>query len=50
LLLDGSTLRLRAPTADDLADIVASYDALSAESQYMRFHGFGGAPISRPGR
>jgi acyl-CoA synthetase (NDP forming)/RimJ/RimL family protein N-acetyltransferase len=41
LLLDGSTLRLRAPTPDDFEDIVAFYDGLSPESRYLRFHGFG---------
>ncbi len=40
LLLDGSTLRLRATTPQDLADIKAFYDALSPESVYLRFHGF----------
>ncbi len=39
LLLDGSTLRLRATTPKDLADIKSFYDALSPESLYMRFHG-----------
>ncbi len=41
LLLDGSALRLRAPTADDLDDLTVFYDGLSLESRYMRFHGFG---------
>jgi acyl-CoA synthetase (NDP forming)/RimJ/RimL family protein N-acetyltransferase len=41
LLLDGSTLRLRAPSPDDLDDLVAFYDSLSPESRYLRFHGFG---------
>ena len=40
LLLDGSTLRLRAPTPDDLGEIKAFYDGLSEESRYMRFHGY----------
>jgi acyl-CoA synthetase (NDP forming)/RimJ/RimL family protein N-acetyltransferase len=40
LLLDGSTLRLRAPTPEDHDDIVAFYDGLSPESRYLRFHGF----------
>ena len=39
LLLDGSTLRLRGTTPNDLADIESFYDALSPESLYMRFHG-----------
>lgn len=46
LLIDGSTLRLRAPSADDFQDIVAFYDALSPESRYMRFHGFGRTDIA----
>ena len=41
LLLDGSTLRLRAPTPDDAQDIDAFYQRLSPESRYMRFHGYG---------
>jgi acetate---CoA ligase (ADP-forming) len=41
LLRDGSTLRLRAPTPDDLDDIKAFYDdGLSEESRYLRFHGY----------
>ncbi len=41
LLLDGSTLRLRAPAPEDLDDLSAFYDGLSPESRYLRFHGFG---------
>jgi acetate---CoA ligase (ADP-forming) len=41
LLRDGSTLRLQAPTPADFGDIKAFYDALSPESRYFRFHGFG---------
>ena len=41
LLRDGSTLRLRAPVPDDFEAIKAFYDALSQESRYLRFHGFG---------
>ena len=41
LLQDGSTLRLRAATPDDHDDLVTFYDALSPESRYLRFHGFG---------
>lgn len=41
LLIDGSTLRLRAPGPGDLDDIIAFYKALSPESRYMRFHGYG---------
>lgn len=40
LLQDGSTLRLRTPTPDDLDEIKAFYDALSEESRYLRFHGY----------
>jgi acyl-CoA synthetase (NDP forming)/RimJ/RimL family protein N-acetyltransferase len=39
ILADGSTLRLRAPAAEDYDDVKAFYDQLSAESRYMRFHG-----------
>ncbi len=41
LLRDGSTLRLQAPTPADYDDILEFFDALSEESRYMRFHGFG---------
>jgi acetate---CoA ligase (ADP-forming) len=41
LLSDGSTLRLRAPGADDYDDIAAFFEGLSPESRYMRFHGHG---------
>ncbi len=41
LLRDGTVLRLRAPTPADLDDIRAFYDALSPDSLYMRFHGYG---------
>jgi hypothetical protein len=40
LLLDGSTLRLRTPTPDDLDEIKRFYDRLSEESRYPRFHGY----------
>jgi acetate---CoA ligase (ADP-forming) len=40
LLLDGSTLRLRAPAPEDLDEIKVFYDRLSDESRYMRFHGY----------
>jgi len=40
LLQDGSTLRLRTPTPEDLDEIKAFYDRLSDESRYMRFHGY----------
>ena len=39
LLLDGSTLRLRAATPEDYDDIKAFYDELSPDSRYLRFHG-----------
>jgi acetate---CoA ligase (ADP-forming) len=39
LLLDGSTLRLRAARPADFDDIKAFYDGLSPESRYLRFHG-----------
>jgi acetate---CoA ligase (ADP-forming) len=41
ILRDGSALRLRSPRPEDEADIRAFFDALSPESRYMRFHGFG---------
>src|SRR3954452_19648771 len=41
LLRDGSTLRLRTPVPEDFPAIKAFYDALSQESRYLRFHGFG---------
>jgi acyl-CoA synthetase (NDP forming)/GNAT superfamily N-acetyltransferase len=41
LLRDGWTLRLQTPTPVDFEDITAFYDGLSAESRYLRFHGFG---------
>jgi acyl-CoA synthetase (NDP forming)/RimJ/RimL family protein N-acetyltransferase len=41
LLRGGSTLRLEAPTRADYEDIKVFYDGLSAESRYLRFHGFG---------
>jgi acyl-CoA synthetase (NDP forming)/RimJ/RimL family protein N-acetyltransferase len=40
LLLDGSTLRLRTPTPDDLDEIKRFYDELSPESRHLRFHGY----------
>ena len=46
LLRDGSTLRLRAPVPDDFEAIKAFYDALSQESRYMRFHGFGRTDVA----
>jgi len=41
LLRDGSTLRLQVPTPADFEQIKEFYDGLSAESRYMRFHGYG---------
>jgi acyl-CoA synthetase (NDP forming)/RimJ/RimL family protein N-acetyltransferase len=41
LLRDGTVLRLRAPHPEDLDDLQAFYDALSPDSRYMRFHGYG---------
>jgi acetate---CoA ligase (ADP-forming) len=41
ILRDGSTLRLRTPSPADFDDIKAFYDALSPESRYLRFHGYG---------
>ena len=39
ILRDGTTLRLRAPQADDLPALVAFLDGLSEQSLYYRFHG-----------
>jgi acetate---CoA ligase (ADP-forming) len=46
LLRDGSTLRLRAPMLEDFDDIKEFFDGLSAESRYMRFHGYGRTDIA----
>lgn len=46
LLRDGTTLRLRAPGPADFDDLKAFYDALSPESRYMRFHGFGRSDLA----
>ncbi len=40
ILRDGTTLRLRAPLADDEDALLAFFAALSPESRYQRFHGF----------
>ena len=40
LLRDGSTLRLQAPTPADFDDVRGFFDGLSAESRFMRFHGY----------
>jgi acetate---CoA ligase (ADP-forming) len=46
LLRDGSTLRLRAPMPADFDDIKEFFDGLSAESRYMRLHGYGRTDIA----
>jgi acyl-CoA synthetase (NDP forming)/RimJ/RimL family protein N-acetyltransferase len=46
LLRDGSTLRLQAPTPADFDDIAEFFDGLSAESRYLRFHGYGRTDIA----
>jgi acyl-CoA synthetase (NDP forming)/RimJ/RimL family protein N-acetyltransferase len=46
LLRDGSTLRLQAPTPADFDDIKEFFDGLSAESGYLRFHGYGRTDIA----
>src|SRR3954454_18815922 len=38
-LRDGSTLRLRVPTATDESTLIEFFRALSADSRYLRFHG-----------
>jgi acetyl coenzyme A synthetase (ADP forming)-like protein len=39
ILRDGTTLRLRAPTRDDVGALVSFFDGLSEHSRYLRFHG-----------
>jgi acetate---CoA ligase (ADP-forming) len=39
VLRDGSTLRLRPPTAADEGRLVAFFEGLSSDSRYLRFHG-----------
>ena len=40
ILRDGSTLRLRAPAAEDAEALVQFFSGLSEQSRYLRFHGF----------
>jgi acetate---CoA ligase (ADP-forming) len=40
ILRDGSTLRLRAPLADDQETMLEFFADLSERSRYLRFHGF----------
>jgi acetate---CoA ligase (ADP-forming) len=40
ILRDGSTLRLRAPAAEDAEALVEFFSGLSKHSRYLRFHGF----------
>jgi acetate---CoA ligase (ADP-forming) len=40
ILRDGSTLRLRAPLAEDADALLAFFSELSDRSRYLRFHGF----------
>jgi acetate---CoA ligase (ADP-forming) len=40
ILRDGSTLRLRAPAADDAGALLEFFSNLSEHSRYLRFHGF----------
>jgi acetyl coenzyme A synthetase (ADP forming)-like protein len=40
VLRDGSTMRLRPPTADDSGDLLAFFRGLSDRSLYLRFHGY----------
>jgi hypothetical protein len=39
VLRDGSTLRLRPPTADDEGALISFFASMSPESRYLRFHG-----------
>ena len=45
ILRDGSTLRLRAPAAEDADALLEFFSGLSEHSLYLRFHGF---PVLRP--
>jgi acetyl coenzyme A synthetase (ADP forming)-like protein len=40
ILRDGSTLRLRAPVAEDADALLTFFSELSDRSRYLRFHGF----------
>jgi acetyl coenzyme A synthetase (ADP forming)-like protein len=40
ILRDGSTLRLRAPVAEDADSLLEFFAGLSDQSRYLRFHGF----------
>ena len=40
ILRDGSTLRLRPPTAEDAESLLDFFERLSDRSRYLRFHGF----------
>jgi acetyl coenzyme A synthetase (ADP forming)-like protein len=40
ILRDGSTLRLRAPAAEDADALLEFFSGLSERSRYLRFHGF----------
>jgi acetyl coenzyme A synthetase (ADP forming)-like protein len=40
ILREGSTLRLRAPVAEDAEALVQFFSGLSEHSRYLRFHGF----------
>ena len=40
ILRDGSTLRLRAPAAEDADALVEFFSSLSEQSLYLRFHGY----------
>jgi acetyl coenzyme A synthetase (ADP forming)-like protein len=42
ILRDGSTLRLRPPTAADTDGLLEFFERLSDRSRYLRFHGFPG--------
>jgi RimJ/RimL family protein N-acetyltransferase len=46
LLRDGSTLRLQAPTPADFDDVTGFFDGLSAQSRFMRFHGYARSDVA----
>lgn len=43
ILRDGTTLRLRAPRASDVDELVAFFQGLSLQSRFLRFHGLAAA-------
>ena len=50
ILRDGSTLRLRAPAAEDADALLEFFSSLSEHSRYLRFHGATGKYRGRYGK